>query len=95
MRSGGPRVKGQPINIQSLLTPAVRDLETMVVAKARDLWGEGATLDAILVTGGAADHLISAIQAVYPQARLVPNAFWANTEGFYRFGQRPATFGEV
>jgi plasmid segregation protein ParM len=72
----------------------VKELETMVVAKARDLWGEGATLDAILVTGGAAEHLVSAIQAVYPQAKLVPSAFWANAEGFYRFGQRPATFGE-
>jgi hypothetical protein len=65
-----------------------------VIAKARDLWGEGATLDIILITGGAAQYLSDGLQAVYPQSRLVPNAFWANAEGFYRFGQRPATFGE-
>jgi plasmid segregation protein ParM len=94
IRSGGARVKGQPINLQPLLTPAVRELEAAMVAKARDLWGEGATLDALLITGGAAQHLASPIQAIYPQARLVPDAFWANAEGFYRFGQRPATFGE-
>jgi hypothetical protein len=35
-----------------------------------------------------------AVQAVYPQAQLVSDGFWANAEGFYRFGQRPATFDE-
>jgi plasmid segregation protein ParM len=95
MRSGGPRVKGQPIDIEPLLKPALRDLETAIVAKARDLWGEGAMLDLILITGGAAEHVAHAIRAVYPQSRVMPDAFWANAEGFYRFGQRPATFGEV
>ncbi len=94
LRGGGVRVKGQPVNVQSLLAPAVRELEATVVAKARDLWGEGAALDTIFVVGGAAQHLAGALTAVYPQARLVPDAFWANVEGFYRFGQRPATFGE-
>jgi plasmid segregation protein ParM len=95
MRSGGPRIKGQPIDIEPLLKPALRDLQMAIVAKARDLWGEGAMLDVILITGGAAEHMAHAIQALYPQARLVPDAFWANAEGFYRFGQRPATFGEA
>jgi len=95
MRSGGPRVKGQPIDIEPLLKPALRDLETAIVAKARDLWGEGAMLDLILITGGAAEHVAHAIQAVYPQSRVMPDAFWANAEGFFRFGRRPATFGEV
>ncbi len=95
LRGSGLRVKGQPINLEPLLRPAVRDLESTIVAKARDLWGEGAMLDAVLVTGGAAEHVVGAIQALYPQARMVPNAFWANAEGFYRFSQRSATFGEV
>jgi plasmid segregation protein ParM len=94
MRSGGPRVKGQPIDLGPLLRPALRELEGTVVAKARDLWGEGATLDLILVTGGAAEHVADAVQAVYPQAQTVPDGFWANAEGFYRFGRRPATFAE-
>jgi plasmid segregation protein ParM len=94
MQSGGPRVKGRPVDVEPLLETAVRDLEIAVVAKARDLWGEGAMLDLVLITGGAAEHLTDAVQAVYPQARLVPNSFWANAEGFYRFGRRPATFDE-
>jgi plasmid segregation protein ParM len=95
IRGGGARVKGRPINMQPMLTPAIRDFEAAVIAKARDVWGEGADLDAILITGGAAQHLADAIQTVYPQARLMPDAFWANAEGFYRFAQRPATFGEA
>jgi plasmid segregation protein ParM len=95
MRSGEVRVKGQPINLQSMLAPAVRELEAAIVAKARDLWGEGVSLDALLITGGAAQHLAGALQVLYPQARLLPDAFWANAEGFYRFAQRPATFGEA
>ena len=95
VRQGQTRVKGQAVSLQPMLAPAVREFESALVAKARDLWGEGVTLDAILVTGGAAQHMAAALQAVYPQARLVPDAFWANAEGFYRFSQRPATFGEV
>lgn len=95
IRSGEVRVKGQPINLRPMLAPAVRELEAAIVAKARDMWGEGVSLDALLITGGAAQHLAGALQAVYPQARLLPDAFWANAEGFYRFGLRPATFGEA
>jgi plasmid segregation protein ParM len=95
IRNGSARVKGEPINLEPLLAAAVRELEMALVAKARDLWGEGVSLDAMLITGGAAPQLAGAIQAIYPQARLVPNSFWANAEGFYRFGQRPAIFSEA
>jgi hypothetical protein len=94
VRRGEARVKGESVNLQPLLAPAVRDFETAVVAKARDMWGEGANLDVVLITGGAAQHLAGAIQSVFPHARLLADAFWANAEGFYRFGQRSATFGE-
>jgi plasmid segregation protein ParM len=95
VRNGSARVKGEPVSLEPLLAPAVRELEMAVVARARDLWGEGVNLDAILITGGAAPQLAGALQAVYPQARLVPDAFWANAEGFYRFAQRPAIFSEA
>ena len=94
IRSGRVRVKGEPINLEPLLRPAISELEAVLVAKARDLWGEGATLDIMLITGGAAQHVGGVLQQAYPQTRLLSDAFWANAEGFYRFGQRPATFGE-
>ena len=86
------RVRGETVSLESLITPATTDIKTAIIARARDLWGAGVNLDMVLVSGGGAPHLYDAIRQVYPHARLVTNAFWANAEGFYRFGRRPATF---
>jgi plasmid segregation protein ParM len=86
------RVRGEPVSLEALIQPAITDIQTAIIARARDLWGAGASLDMILVTGGGGPHLYDAISGVYPHARLLDNAFWANAEGLYRFGQRPATF---
>lgn len=87
------RVRGKPVSVAEIIAPAVAEVQTAVIARARDLWGEAADLDLVLVSGGGGPHLFDAIHAVYPHARLLDNAFWANAEGLYRFGQRPATFG--
>ncbi len=92
LRAGEVRVRGESVSLEKLIKPAVTDIETAVVARARDLWGEGADMDMILVSGGGGPHLYDAIHDVYPHARLLDDAFWANAEGFYRFGQRSATF---
>lgn len=94
VQAGEVRVRGEPVLLEELIGPAVTDIETAIIARARDLWGEGADLDMILVSGGGGPHLYDAIHDVYPHARLLDNAFWANAEGLYRFGQRPATFEE-
>jgi plasmid segregation protein ParM len=86
------RVRGEPVSLESLIKPAVTDIQTAIIARARDLWGEGTGMDMILVSGGGGPHLYDAIRDLYPHARLLDNAFWANAEGLYRFGQRPATF---
>jgi plasmid segregation protein ParM len=86
------RVRGEPISLEKLIKPATADIQTAIIARARDLWGAAANLDMILVSGGGGPHLYETIHKLYPHARLLDNAFWANAEGFYRFGQRPATF---
>jgi plasmid segregation protein ParM len=92
MQVGEVRVRGKPVSLKSLVEPAIADVEMAIVARARDLWGSGAHLDIVLVSGGGGPYLHDAICKVYPHAHLVDNAFWANAEGLYRFGQRPATF---
>ncbi|MCX7680614.1 MAG: ParM/StbA family protein [Anaerolineae bacterium] len=89
---GEVRVRGEPVPIGPLVEPAINDIRTAIVARARDLWGTAASLDVILVTGGGGPRLYDAIRETYPHARLLENAFWANAEGFMRFAQRPATF---
>jgi len=92
LQEGEVRVRGEPVSLEPLIKPAVSDIQTAIVARARDLWGAGTHLDMILVSGGGGPHLYDVIHDVYPHARLLNNAFWANAEGLYRFGQRPATF---
>ena len=94
IQAGVVRVHGEPVALESLVTPAVGEIETAIIARARDLWGEAADLDAILVTGGGGAPVYDTIRNVYPHARLLDNAFWANAEGLQRFGRRPATFEE-
>ncbi len=94
IQAGEVRVHGEPVALQSLVAPAVGEIETAIIARARDLWGEAADLDAILVTGGGGEPVYDTIRSVYPHARLLDNAFWANAEGLQRFGRRPATFEE-
>ena len=86
------RVRGEPVSLEPLVEPVIAEIRTAVIARARDLWGEATQLDAILVSGGGGPYLYDAIHGVYPHARLLDNAFWANAEGLYRFGQRSATF---
>jgi len=94
LQAGEVRVRGKPVRLEPLTKPAIAEVQTAVIARARDLWGAGARLDTILVSGGGGPYLYNAIRDVYPHARLLDNAFWANAEGLYRFGQRPATFEE-
>ncbi len=94
LETGEVRVRGTPMPLQAMMAPAIDEVRAAIIARARDIWGEGVSLDTILVTGGGAAHLYELIRAVYPHARLLDDAFWANAEGFYRFGRRPATFKE-
>ena len=94
VQAGEVRVRGEPVLLEPLIEPAMADIQTAIIARARDLWGEGTQLDMILVSGGGGPYLYDIIEEVYPHARLLDDAFWANAEGFYRFGQRPATFEE-
>ncbi len=95
LQDGEIRLRGESLPLEPFTRTAISEIETAVIARARDLWGAGARLDTILVSGGGGPHLFDIIHAVYPHARLLDDAFWANAEGFYRFGQRPATFETV
>ena len=92
VQDGEIRIRGEPISLQSLIDPAIAEMQAAVIARARDLWGSALALDMILVSGGGGPHLYEGIREIYPHAHLVDDAFWANAEGLYRFGQRPATF---
>jgi len=64
------------------------DLAGQVIAEASHLWNGGATLDAILVTGGGALLLGDAIRRHWKHARLVADPVHANASGYYKLARR-------
>ena len=75
LNAGEVRVRGTAMPLKEMIDPAVAEVRAAIIARARDLWGEGVSLDAILVTGGGAAHLYELIRDVYPHARLLDDAF--------------------
>jgi hypothetical protein len=61
-----------------------------VLAEASRLWNGGATLDAILVSGGGALLMGPYITHHFRHARVVDDPIFANALGFWRFAERMA-----
>jgi len=92
IRSGVVRIKGEVVDVRPMADAYIEELAAYLIAKARDLWGEGVDLDTILVTGGGAAWIGEAVREVYPQAIVLEQPFWANVTGFALYGLRPATW---
>jgi plasmid segregation protein ParM len=64
------------------------DLAGQVISEASQLWNGGATLDAVLVTGGGALLLGQHIQRHWPHARIVRDPVHANADGYHKLARR-------
>ncbi|MCL6648340.1 MAG: ParM/StbA family protein [Chloroflexi bacterium] len=82
MRSGGMlTVRGREMDLRPLVEVAEREVAARIEAEARRLWG--ADLDfvrAVLVAGGGGQALASHLRL--PALRVLPDAAYANAEGF-------------
>ena len=65
-------------------------LAEQVLAEVTRLWNGGATIDAILVSGGGALLLGPYITHHFRHARVVGEPVFANALGFWRFAERLA-----
>lgn len=81
---------GETIDLQAAVEEALEPLAEQILAEVSQLWGGGATLDAILVSGGGAHLLGPYIQRHFRHARLVSEPVFANALGYWRFAQRLA-----
>jgi len=80
---------GEPVaDFPALVDALASDLAGQVIAEASHLWNGGATLDAVLVTGGGALLLGDAIRKHWRHARLVPDPVNANAVGYWKFARR-------
>ena len=79
---------GDLVDIGSAVDAALEPMADQVIAQATQLWNGGASLDAILVAGGGALLLGSAIKAHFRHARVVEDPVFANAIGYWKFAQR-------
>lgn len=83
------RYYGEPVGDFSAFVDALaHDLAGQVIAQASHLWNGGATLDAVLVTGGGALLLGEAIRKHWKHARIVADPVHANAVGYWKLARR-------
>lgn len=79
------QVRGEERDVQVIVADALISIVRTILSHVSTLWGGGADLTVVLVTGGGGEILLPYIQQRYAHARLVTDAQMANAEGFYRY----------
>ena len=76
------------VDLSDVVDQALEPMAAQIVAQATQLWNAGASLSAILVSGGGALLLGSAIKKRFKHARVVEDPVFANASGYWKFAQR-------
>ncbi len=83
------RYYGEPIrDFSPLVDDLAADLARQILSEASHLWNGGATLDALLVTGGGALLLGSHIQRHWPHTQIVNDPVYGNALGYWKLARR-------
>jgi hypothetical protein len=83
---GAPvRVKGQGYDLREATQSYCADVAMAIAQYARQLWGGGAALDEVLVTGGGGPLLVDGLRSAFSQLTLLPDAFVANARGYMQY----------
>ncbi len=90
VRAGGVRVAGRLQELPDGWDRPLIERGEEVVARLREQWGRGGSLDAILVGGGGAElpQLAEAIRRAYPHAVVVDRPQTAIARGYARLARR-------
>ena len=87
LRTGRVRSRSEWIDVSDIVHAAVQPLRDAIVSRAQALIGPyEQDLNGVIVTGGIAPLVFSAIKAVFPHAELQENPSMAVAEGLCRFG---------
>lgn len=79
---------GEVIDLSAVIDAALEPMARQIIGQAGQLWNGGASLDAILVTGGGAHLLGQRIMEHYRHARVVKEPVFANAVGYWKLSQR-------
>jgi len=81
---------GDTVDLGPIVDQSLEPMAEQVIAQATQLWNGGASLKAILVSGGGALLLGPYIQQRFRHAHVVSDPVYANALGYWRFAQRIA-----
>jgi len=80
---------GEPVkDFPAVANDLAADLARQILSEASHLWNGGATLDAILITGGGALLLGEHIRRHWGHARLVSEPVYGNAVGYWKLARR-------
>ncbi len=85
LMTGCIKVRGESIEISSVVKDALKPLRSATIALITRLWQAGTNIDVIYVTGGGAKLVFDEIKAIFPQAVLVENFQFANARGYLNY----------
>jgi hypothetical protein len=81
---------GERVDLTIVVEDTLEPMAEQVLAEATRLWNGGATIDAILVSGGGALLLGPYVIRHFRHAQVVSEPVFANALGFWRFAERLA-----
>jgi len=85
LRTGLFRAKGETLDYREAVQEALEPLRSATLNLMSEKWKTGTTLDVIYLSGGGAALVHDAVQALYPQTRLVDEPQLANARGYLSY----------
>jgi plasmid segregation protein ParM len=85
LNQGKVRVRGEEHDLRPIHDAAVSEVSSAIVTHARQFWGGGETLDAIIATGGGREIFRPALSHHFPHLLLPSRPFMANAQGFLKY----------
>jgi plasmid segregation protein ParM len=79
---------GDTVELGTVVDATLESMAEQVIAQATQLWNGGASLKAILVSGGGAHLLGPYIRRRFRHAHVVADPVFANALGYWRLAQR-------
>jgi plasmid segregation protein ParM len=76
------------VDLSDIVDQTLEPMAAQIISEATHVWGAGAELSAILVSGGGALLLGPHIKKHFRHARVVEDPVFANAVGYWRFAQR-------
>jgi len=91
IKTGTVKYYGKALDIADEVSSVLSPIAETIASQMTTLWGAGAELDKILITGGGALLVGEYITSQFRHAEIVANPVYSNVEGYYKFSKSKFT----